>query len=54
MIMLAYLKDVPVVGLPACVIPDEKTSFDLILPRLLVKGKIRKEDIVKHGEGGLL
>jgi molybdopterin biosynthesis enzyme len=54
MIMLAYLDDIPVVGLPACVIPDERTSFDLILPKLLVKERIQKKEIAELGHGGLL
>jgi molybdopterin biosynthesis enzyme len=54
MLMLAYLKGVPVLGLPACVIPDEKTSFDLILPRLLVNERIERKDVARLGHGGLL
>ncbi len=54
MLMLAYLGDVPLVGLPACVIPDERTAFDLILPKLLAKEKILKEDLARMGNAGLL
>jgi molybdopterin biosynthesis enzyme len=52
MIMLAYLDEVPILGLPACVIPDERTSFDRILPRILAKEKITREDIAELGHGG--
>jgi molybdopterin biosynthesis enzyme len=54
MLMLAYLRSVPIVGLPACVIPDKMTSFDLILPRLLLGDRIGKKDLVKLAHGGLL
>ncbi len=52
MIMLAYLKGVPVLGLPACVLPDKRTSFDRILPRVLAKEKITREEIAELGHGG--
>lgn len=54
MTMIAYLNNTPILGLPACVIPDNQTSFDLILPRLLAGEKITIEDIAKLGHGGLL
>jgi len=52
MIMLAYLEGVPILGLPACVIPDKRTSFDRILPRVLAKEKITREEIAELGHGG--
>jgi len=52
MIMLAYLDGVPVLGLPACVIPDARTSFDRILPRILAKEKVTREEIAELGHGG--
>ena len=52
MIMLAYLGEVPVLGLPACVIPDKRTSLDRILPRVLAKEKITREEIAELGHGG--
>jgi hypothetical protein len=54
MIMLAYLDGVPVIGLPACVIPDKRTSFDLLLPRILAKEKITREELAEMGHGGLI
>jgi len=54
MIMLAYLDCVPVIGLPACVIPDKRTSFDLLLPRILAKEKITREELAEMGHGGLI
>jgi hypothetical protein len=54
MTMVAYLDDIPILGLPACVITDKRTSFDLLLPKILAKEKITKEEIAELGHGGLL
>ena len=57
MFLLAYysprngIPDVPVMGLPGCVMYAERTVFDLILPRVLAKDKI--DDIEDYGQGGL-
>lgn len=54
MFMLAYRDDVPIVGLPGCVMYSGKTVFDLILPRLAAGEEIVKRDIVSLGNGGFL
>ncbi len=54
MAMVAYLDGVPILGLPACVIPDKVTSFDIFLPRVLAGDKITKEEIAALGHGGML
>ncbi|EXX88804.1 molybdopterin-binding protein, partial [Paenibacillus darwinianus] len=53
MLLMGYLKGVPIVGLPGCVMHDPYTSFDVLLPRILAGDIIRKEDIVSMGYGGL-
>ncbi len=53
MIMLAYNNNIPIVGLPGCVMYEKRTVFDLILPRLLTGEIITKEEINKLGYGGL-
>ena len=53
MFMLAYLDDLPVMGLPGSVMYYETTIFDLILPRLLAGEQVLAEDIVALGHGGL-
>ncbi len=53
MIMVAYHKDVPIIGLPGCVMYEKRTVFDLVLPRLIAGDFIEKEDIDKLGYGGL-
>lgn len=57
MLLLAYLekggKEIPVVGLPGCVMYAKRTIFDLILPRLMADDKITAWEIASYGEGGL-
>ncbi len=52
MFMLAYINQVPVVGLPGCVMYYRASIFDLIVPRLLAGERISKSDIVQIGHGG--
>ncbi len=52
MFMLAYIGDVPVAGLPGCVMYHKASIFDLVVPRLLAGDTIAREDIVKMGHGG--
>lgn len=54
MFMLAYKKNIPILGLPGCVMYSSKTVFDLVLPRILACEKLCKKDFVKMGVGGLL
>ena len=54
MFMLAYLGDVPIMGLPGCVMHCSKTVFDLILPRVLTGEKLIRNDFTTLGVGGLL
>ncbi|UMZ73197.1 molybdopterin-binding protein [Natranaerofaba carboxydovora] len=53
MLMLAYLGDVPIVGLPGCVMYAATTTFDVFLPRILAREKIKPEEISTMGYGGL-
>ncbi len=53
MFMLAYLGEVPVLGLPGCVMYHRTSVFDLVVPRLLAGERITREDIVAMGYGGL-
>ena len=52
MFLLAYLGDIPVVGLPGCVMYHKASIFDLVVPRVLAGEKLRREDIVAFGHGG--
>lgn len=55
MFMIGYCGDenIPVMGLPGCVMYSKRTIFDLVLPRVMAGEIIRKEDIESLGEGGL-
>lgn len=52
MLLLAYLDGIPIFGLPGGVIFSKITSFDLILPRVLVGEKLVRRDISRMGYGG--
>ncbi|GAB7387803.1 molybdopterin-binding protein [Bacillaceae bacterium] len=52
MLLIAYLDDTPVMGLPGCVMHDPFTSFDVFLPRILAGERIRREDVIEIGYGG--
>jgi molybdopterin biosynthesis enzyme len=53
MFLLAYIGQVPVLGLPGCVMYHATSIFDLILPRLLAGVEVTRADIVKWAHGGV-
>ena len=53
MFMLSYIGDVPVVGLPGCVMYSRTSIFDLIVPRLLAGERVSKAYINRLAVGGL-
>lgn len=53
MFMLAYLRGMPIIGLPGCVMYHETSIFDLVLPRILAGERLTREDIIAFGHGGL-
>jgi len=53
MFMLAYIGDIPVLGLPGCVMYNRTTIFDIILPRILAGEEISRKDITRLAHGGL-
>jgi hypothetical protein len=53
MFMVAYLKNVPVLGTPACGMYAARTILDLVYPRVLAGEKITRTEIAKLGHGGL-
>ncbi len=54
MLMLAYREKTAIFGLPGAVIHDDRTSFDVLLPRVLAGTRVRKRDIALLGVGGWL
>ncbi len=53
MFMLGYKDQVPVLGLPGCVMYHKGTVFDLIMPRILAGQRICARDITRLAHGGL-
>lgn len=53
MFMTAYLGEVPIVGLPGCVMHSRRTILDLILPRLMADIPVTRDDIDALAVGGL-
>ena len=55
MFLLAYYGEdnIPVMGLPGCVMYAKRTIFDLVLPRIMTGEILVKEDLDRLGEGGL-
>ena len=54
MFMLAYRGEIPILGLPGCVMYCSKTIFDLALPRILTGERLTRRDFTTLGVGGLL
>lgn len=52
MLLFAYLDNIPVFGLPGCVMYAHTTAFDLLLPRVFAGEKIVRKDITRMGYGG--
>ncbi len=52
MFMLARIGDIPVVGLPGCVLYYHATIFDLIIPRIVAGEDVTAQDIIRLGHGG--
>lgn len=57
MLLVSYLKtedrEIPIIGLPGCVMYAKRTAFDLLLPRIFAGERLSAGDIAKFGEGGL-
>ncbi len=53
MFLVAYVGDVPLLGVPACGLFHRITVLDLVLPRILTGEKIGKAELAFLGHGGL-
>ena len=53
MFLVAYLGEVPLLGVPACGIYHRITVLDLVLPRILAGERIGKAELAFLGHGGL-
>lgn len=52
MLLVSYLDDIPLLGLPGCVMFSHRTAFDILLPRIMAGEKIVRRDITRLGYGG--
>jgi molybdenum cofactor synthesis domain-containing protein len=53
MFLVAYLGEVPLLGVPACALHHPVTVLDLVLPRILAGEHIGKLELALLGHGGL-
>ena len=59
MFLIAYLpnnssiREIPIIGIPACGMYSRATIFDLLLPRILAGEKIGRMELAELGHGGL-
>ena len=53
MTLVAYLGDVPILGVPGAAIKLPTTIFDVLLPQIFAGEKITKEELINLAEGGL-
>ena len=53
MFLVAYLGEVPLLGVPACGLYHRATVLDLVLPRVLAGEHVGRKDLAFLGHGGL-
>lgn len=53
MFLYGRIDDIPILGLPACVLYYKATILDLIMPRVLAEEVITRRDLASMGHGGL-
>jgi hypothetical protein len=53
MFLVAYIGDLPVLGVPACALYHKTTILDLILPRILASEHVTRTELAFLGHGGL-
>jgi molybdopterin biosynthesis enzyme len=53
MFLVAYIRDVPLLGVPACGLHHRLSVLDLILPRILIGERAGKKELAFFAHGGL-
>lgn len=53
MTLVAYLADIPILGVPGAAIKLPTTVFDVLLPQIFAEERITKEDLIALADGGL-
>ena len=54
MLTFGYIKNTPVVAVPAAALFYKATAFDIWIPRFLIGDRIDRAEIIKRAHGGLL
>lgn len=54
MLTIGKNKEAYLIGVPGATMHSDQTSFDIVLPRLFASIDIKKSDLIKLGEGGLI
>ena len=54
MLWVAYLDDVPLLGLPSCGMYSRATAMDIVLPQILTGRHLRRHELAAYGHGGHL
>ena len=53
MTLVAYLGDIPILGVPGAAIKLPTTVFDVLLPQIFAGDRITKEELINLADGGL-
>lgn len=53
MTLVAYLGDIPILGVPGAAIHLPTTVLDVLLPQIFTEEPITKKDLIRLGDGGL-
>lgn len=53
MTLVAYLGEIPILGIPGAAIKCPTTIFDVLLPQIFAGEKITKEELINLADGGL-
>ena len=53
MTLVAYLNDVPILGVPGAAISLPTTIFDVLLPQIFAGDRLTKRELIRLGDGGL-
>lgn len=53
MTLVAYLGDIPILGVPGAAISLPTTMFDVLLPQIFAGDRFTKQDLIRMGDGGL-
>ena len=53
MTLVAYLGDIPILGVPGAAISLPTTIFDVLLPQIFAGDRLTRRDLINLGDGGL-